>query len=380
MLAWPPTVVFVYNATEYHVVSFRAGRLGETAAEIVRTFRAPSPVGEVVPGRIPSFSVVIAAYQAAATIKEAVESSLSQTVAPLEVVVCDDGSTDDLRGALTPYTTSISIIHQPHRGAAAAWNAAVQAAKGDFVALLGADDVFLRERLEALGELAAVRPDLDILATDLYVEVDGRIVGTLGDRNPFPVDNQRSRILESCFPSGAAAVRRERLLTVGGFDEALPAAVDWDCWLRLILGGSHVGLVVDPLYRYRLHDRSITAQRVSSLRARVRILEKHFENPSLSASERSILDRELQRRGRDATLAEAEAGVRSLIPCSRARLARLALSDGLPWRARFNIGLSAIARRPARWAFERRLAASGKSYLTTPAERWRRSVSSGGPS
>src|SRR5436305_10109763 len=138
-----------------------------------RRFLAPVPTASVEPGPEPAFSVIVAAYEAAGTIAAAIDSALAQTLAPHEVIVCDDGSTDDLEGALAPYRDQIVLIRQENAGEGAAKNAAARAATGDFVVVLDADDRFLPERLEALCELAVARPDLDIPTTDAFPELDG---------------------------------------------------------------------------------------------------------------------------------------------------------------------------------------------------------------
>jgi glycosyltransferase involved in cell wall biosynthesis len=86
-------------------------------------------------------------------------------VAPLEVIVCNDGSTDDLEGALAPCRREIVLLHQENGGDAAAKKAAACETAGDFVLILDADDVYLPERIAALTELGHA-PDLDILTTD----------------------------------------------------------------------------------------------------------------------------------------------------------------------------------------------------------------------
>lgn len=145
--------------------------------ELSRPILAPPTTAPAQPGRPPTFSVIVAAYQAAATIGEALASAFAQTVLPHEVVVCDDGSTDALDAALAPFRDRIRLVRQENRGEGAAKNAAARAAGGDFVVILDADDVYLPERLEALGELAAVRPDLDVLTTDAMLELEGRELG-----------------------------------------------------------------------------------------------------------------------------------------------------------------------------------------------------------
>ncbi len=134
--------------------------------------------------------------------------------------------------------------------------------------------MFLPERLEALGELARARPDLDILTTDAYMELDGEVVRRCyTDSYRFVVDDQRQGILLENFIIHAA-VRRERMLAVGGFDESIRWTADWDCWLRMVLDGSRAGLVAEPLMRYRLHRASLSSQRESLIAGRLLTLGK----------------------------------------------------------------------------------------------------------
>jgi glycosyltransferase involved in cell wall biosynthesis len=294
--------------------------------------------------------VVIAAYEASATIAEAVESAMSQSHPPLEIIVSDDGSKDDLARALRAYTNRIKLLKNRHAGPSAARNAAVAAASGHFVAILDADDVFEPDRLAALAELSRARPELDILASDAILEREGRDVGRFyRDDFTFAEQEQRLEILRRCFLC-APAVRRSRLADIGGFDEAFLRAEDWDCWLRAILAGARAGLVDAPLLRYRLGTTSLTADRLPSLRARVSVLEKAARRTDLSPSERRYLERALDRRRWDVASAELREGVapedpharraafavtrRNDLPSgSRLKAAAFALSPGLALRA-----------------------------------------------
>src|SRR5262249_10457565 len=151
-----------------------------------------------------------------------IDSVLAQTLRPQEIVVCDDGSTDDLDSSLAPYLGRITLLRQRNRGEGSAKNAATRAATGDFVVMLDADDTFLPERLEGLAELARSRPDLDILTTDAFLESEGQTVRQVYSGEwTFEVDDQRRAILERNFVFGPAAINRERLLEVGGFDPSL---------------------------------------------------------------------------------------------------------------------------------------------------------------
>jgi glycosyltransferase involved in cell wall biosynthesis len=158
------------------------------------------------------------------------------------VIVCDDGSTDDLEAALEPFRERIVLLRKENGGEASAKNAAARAASGEFLAILDADDLYAPERLEALAELAIARPDLDVLTTDALLDLDGRAVRRCYmDQFAFETGDQRAAILRRNFVFGLAAVRRERFLAAGGFDESLRYATDWDLWVRLILEGARVG-------------------------------------------------------------------------------------------------------------------------------------------
>ena len=320
----------------------------------MRRLLAP-PAETVTSGEVPSFSIVIAAYQVTDLIGEAISSALAQTVPPLEIVVCDDGSTDDLDGTLAPYLDRIVLVRKENGGEASAKNAAARAASGDFVAILDADDVYLPERLAALGELAAARPDLDILTTDAFLEVYGKVLRRVyGEDWTFEVAEQRRAILRRNFVFGHAAVRRETLLAAGGFDESIRFTTDWECWIRLILSGSRAGAVLEPLSRYRVREQSLSADRASMTAGRIQSLRKGLEHPSLRPEELAVaratiatLERELA----DQRLREA---LRRDDPGAR----RLALSIGLgratPAPTRFKAVGAALAPRLAAQLLRRR--------------------------
>lgn len=336
----------------------------------MRRFLVPAPRSAIEPGAPPTFSVLIPAYQAADTIAEAVESALSQTVPPHEVLVCDDGSTDNLAGALRPYRGQVRLVHQENRGHGVAMDTATRAATAEFVAILDADDIFLAERLEALTELALARPDLDILTTDEYFEVGGKTVGRFYEHNPFPLEDQASGILETCFPGGHPAVRRDRLLAAGGFARDLRIGADWECWLRLILGGSRAGLVDEPLLCYRLHDRALTSSRVDTLAARVRILEKRERNPNIAPQQQRVLAASLARKRHRVTLAEIEAAASGNLSNPRRRLLSLLTRRGIPWRGRLLAAGSLAAPGLAQGYLSKRRG-SEHSVLVPPMARWK---------
>ncbi|WP_138733972.1 glycosyltransferase [Modestobacter excelsi] len=248
----------------------------------------------------PSFSIVIAAYQAEATVAAAIESVLDQTRPPLEVVVCDDGSTDGTADVLAGFGERIRVVRRPNGGESAAKNTAVAAARGDYVVVLDADDVFHPRRLEALAWLAQQRPDLDVLTTDAVVEADGVPVRQAYHADwHFPVDGQRAAILDGNFILGMCAVPRERWLGVGGFDESLAVTADWEFWQRLVLSGSQAGLVDVPLARYRLTQGTLSSDPTRMTEARLRVLDRAAAREDLDHHERDVVTRARERERRE---------------------------------------------------------------------------------
>lgn len=290
----------------------------------------------------PGFAVVIPAYEAAATIGAALESLRAQTLAPAEVIVCDDGSSDDLEGALAPFEGFVRLLRGEHRGVAAARNQLLRAATAEFVVPLDADDVYAPERLQRMAELAVERPQLDILGTDATFVSAGRPVGRFGEKTPFAAERQAEAILDRCFLI-CPAMRRSRLLEIGGYDESLKTAEDWDVCIRLILGGSGAGMVEAPLLEYRLGPESLTARRSQTLRERVYMLEKAAATPGLDPAVRRQAEgavshhrgRALQQAAREALAEDSPRARRDLFAVARSR------DVGL--RARLGAGLAGIA-------------------------------------
>jgi glycosyltransferase involved in cell wall biosynthesis len=329
----------------------------DTIADSMRRFLAPPTLREVEPGPTPSFSVIVAAYQVADVIGEALESIRRQTLPPLEVIVCDDGSTDDLEHALGPYVDDIALLRKENGGEASAKNAGAGVAKGDFVAILDADDVYLPRNLEALSELAQVRPDLDILTTDGLIVANGVEVRRVYDHSwSFEVVDQRRAILQRNFVFGLAAVRRERLLEHGGFDERIRWTTDWDLWLRMILAGAAAGCVDEPLAHYRLRETSLTAQRRDLLLGKLTTLEKARGNPALREEERPVLDASIRSYRRDLSLLDLRAAVAAGERGTIRRALSLLRAPELDMRRRLELAIIAAAPRVAGRVFRRRAA------------------------
>ena len=300
---------------------------------------APPAPDDLVPrDAAPTISVVISAYQASATIGAAVRSVLEQSVPPHELIVIDDGSTDDLAHALRPFGDRVLYRRKENGGAASARNVALELCSGELFAILDADDAYARGRIEAIGALAAARPDLDLVSTDAAFVFDGRVANTFLAATPFAVEDQRTAIFWTCYTGGWAAIKTDRLREIGGFDESFRIAYDWDCVVRLMLSGSTAGMVDAPLYEYTMHGSSLSAQRVASLWERVRLLEKASSDSSLTAEEAAELARALRHHRTKAALTQADAAIRPR--WHPTGLPRLVVRPRLPLRARIAAGLA----------------------------------------
>lgn len=311
---------------------------------------------------LPTFSVVIPVHNGADTISEAIESVLAQTYQPVQLVVCDDGSTDRTAAAVEPYRGRVTYLRKTRGGVASARNAALEVATGAFVAALDADDVYLPDRLEALAGLAAARPELELLCTDAILERDGAPIALFSAGCPFETVDQRAAILERCFCI-APAVRRETLLAAGGFDESLRTGSDWECAIRLIHAGARAGLVEQALYRYRVQGETLTSDRIATLRDRVFLLERARGSYKLGETESAALERSLAAQRTALVLTEAEAALRAQWPDARGRALAAARSPGLPLGARGAALAAVIAPRAAGRLLDRRAQRTGYSRL-----------------
>jgi hypothetical protein len=303
------------------------------------TLLAPQPSEALELGPVPSISVVIPVYKAAATLPEALTSVLEQTAPPAELIVIDDGSPDDIATAVQPFGARVTLLrHERNRGASAARNTGIQQARGELVAFHDADDVFLPGRLEAIGAAAAARPDLDILVADEYIEVDGRRLRRAYDESwEFETADQRQGILERCFILHGT-VKREALVEIGGFDGEGPLGErvtdDWDLYLRLIFAGSRAGMIPEPLGCYRVTPDSLSADRAGIERSKLLTLERARRELSLSAAERATLEATLAAQRRTTAVEDAKRALLEGAPDLRRRSLAIARSRGYGARTR----------------------------------------------
>lgn len=323
---------------------------------------APTREGPTAKGPAPTFSVVVAAWQAAGTLGAAVRSALDQTYPPHEVIVADDGSTDDPTAVVAVFGQAVRLLSLPHRGAGSARNAAAEIATGSFLVVMDADDVWHPKRLERLGDLAVQRPDLDLMTTDAWFVVDGQRRGTFYEAGgAFPVNGQTTEILRRNFFFAHVAVRSTAWAACGGFATDLAQGQDWDLWLRLLLSGSVAGCVDEPLADYTIHGASLSADRAGSLMARVTLLDRAVANHDLSAEQRAVVAESRAVFRRRALAARAEQALLAKAPGRRWASVDLALAPGGSARGRVAAAAAAIAPGWAGGHLRRRQDTAGRA-------------------
>lgn len=178
-------------------------------------------------------SIIIPTFNRGEMVVEAVESVLAQTHGRFELIVVDDGSTDDTSKRLGDWGSQITLIHQQNRGVSAARNTGIDAAGGDLIAFLDSDDLWLPGKLAAQIEFFSTRPDALICQTEeIWIRKGVRV--NPKNKHKKPSGQIFNRSLELCLVSPSAVMmRRELFDRVGRFDESLPACEDYDLWLRI---------------------------------------------------------------------------------------------------------------------------------------------------
>lgn len=195
-----------------------------------------------------SVAVVIPVYNGAHFVGKAIESVLAQTLPASEVLVINDGSTDNIAEVVGKYGEAVKLISKPNGGLSSARNAGIRAATARYVAFLDADDWWHPRKLEA--QMAAIEAEQGANAS--YTGLVLVNSATWEEQPVVPAGvEQLERQLQWCNPGGPTGssilVSRELLGRVGPFNEKLPACEDWEMWFRLSGAGVHFAVTTEPL-------------------------------------------------------------------------------------------------------------------------------------
>ena len=233
----------------------------------------------------PTVSVVIPAYNAAWCVRKAIVSVLEQDYTERELIVVDDGSSDDTAAVLAGYGDRIRVVSKPNGGLSSARNAGIRTARGSLIAFLDADDWWLRGKLSRQVELMDRHPELGFSSTAARVEdIEGRLL------NLWARAQWDGSFLEHLFGSngdvagsGSAVIARRALFDqVGTFDESLGGLEDIDMWMRLAAVSAY-DCIEEPLVvilkRPASMSRNLDVMRESAIRVMKK--NRHLLPPEL---------------------------------------------------------------------------------------------------
>ncbi|HUS90689.1 MAG TPA: glycosyltransferase [Phycisphaerae bacterium] len=227
----------------------------------------------------PNVSVVIPAYNAAWCLAETVRSVREQTRQDLEVILIDDGSTDNtwpLMQELAADWPKVRPLHFENGGTPAAINRGLNAARGEWLAVLGADDIWLPDLLERCLGFFAEHPELSIVYSPMKpIHTDGRPMR--GHSKPCHAGRLTDRLFHSIFIHDSSTVFHRRVFQAcGGFDETLRVGSGHEFWLRVSTKFGF-GLIDEPLALRRWHEESLTrSKRSRSRRFKAGMLERFY--------------------------------------------------------------------------------------------------------
>lgn len=220
-------------------------------------------------------SIIIPNFNHARFVGEAINSVLQQDYEDVEIIVVDDGSTDDSREVIARYGNKVKYIYQENAGLSAARNTGIRASKGEFIGVLDADDMYESTFISALVSVLNANMDADgVYCGYQFVDQENNLLPQIENR-PVQSDELYKMLLDgNFFVPESVFLRRYVYDDVGLFDEALRACEDWDVWLRAtkkfrIIHASEV------LTRHRILAGSMSTDPLRMLTARLAVLKKH---------------------------------------------------------------------------------------------------------
>jgi glycosyltransferase involved in cell wall biosynthesis len=244
-------------------------------------------MGRVTGENPPAFSIVIPTYNSSRFVSGAVRSCVFQSRSDLEVIVVDDGSSDDtveVVRRLAREDQRLKVIATGNRGPSAARNTGVEAARGELLSFLDSDDLLLPRYLASVAECFERRPDAGIVYSPAWVLDEGphrirRELDTAPRLTPEELtgaapEQLLSALVEDNFVGGVRTVRAGAFNAVGGFDTALHHAEDYDLWLRMVARGWGVARTAEPMAVLRDRAGSLHTERVAMISGVARALEK----------------------------------------------------------------------------------------------------------
>ena len=226
----------------------------------------------------PLVSCIVPVFNGERYLAEALDSILAQTWRPVEVIVVDDGSTDGTAHIAAGYGAEVSYIHQANAGPAAARNRGLDAARGEFIAFLDADDLWHKEKLARQMARFEARPELELCLSHLQHFWEPE----MKDEEDRLRDHRFSKPLPA-YATQAMLARRTLFDAVGRFDPALRIGEDTDWFLRAADRGTVTEMVPDVLTFRRMHGSNISRDQATLLDVLPRLFKASLDRRRRSA-------------------------------------------------------------------------------------------------
>jgi glycosyltransferase involved in cell wall biosynthesis len=223
----------------------------------------------------PLITVYITNFNYGNYIKEAIDSVLNQTCQDFELIIIDDGSTDDSRKIIEEYsnTLKVKIIYQQNKGLNVTNNVALKIAQGKFILRIDADDFIEKNMLELLSDELIKNDELGLVFPDYYnVDIEGNVVSEV---QRFAFDKDVS-LFDLPAHGACTMIRKSFLLQLGGYDEQYQCQDGYELWIKFITKHK-VSNINIPLFYYRQHGNNLTGNEDKILNTRAAIKANYFE-------------------------------------------------------------------------------------------------------
>jgi hypothetical protein len=228
---------------------------------------------------MPKVSVIIPTYNRTRYLSKAIDSVLSQTYKDYEIIVVDDGSTDNTKEVLQKYMGKIKYLYQENKGIAAARNFGIRNSTGDFIGFLDNDDQWLPNKLEIQIKTLEKNSKLAFVCSASHViDEQGSIIDFWRVKSKESFENLFEGNFILCL---TVLMRRQCLDKIGGFDIAVSGSDDWDMWLRLSKSYQFCHIDI-PLTKYRIHNSNVSKDIEGRIKRDVIIINKREINEKFS--------------------------------------------------------------------------------------------------
>lgn len=245
----------------------------------------------------PNISIIVPAYNVGPFIAETLDSALAQTRRDFEVIVVNDGSTDDTEERVAPFRDRIVYLRHENRGVMATRNAGIRAARGGYIALLDGDDLWEPRFLEVLAGMLDADAGLGVAYPNAVFFGSPNFAGRL-HQDVFPVAEPVTfdRVLRrECYVFGSLVFRRSVVDAVGWFDEELQGqgAEDFELWLRMLRRDVRFRFSREALAQYRWRHNSLSNTGVGLMKCVTSVYEKLLSKYELDPSQREWVEARL---------------------------------------------------------------------------------------